>query len=529
MMNFKGLQFRFLALVAAATLVSMLVTGTVAYLRSYDHALDSSRATLNGLIKAIDRSAAIGAYAQDKVLLQELVDGMAQHQLVARVEVRDPRGTVQVYKDNPGAQGATSLGAIRHRLISPFDKNESVGEIVVMADSDHMQAAAREEATTLSIMFVLHSAVLAWLIYVVGDRIVSRPIVKLARALRRMKPGTSEQLSVAAIHARDEIGSLVEGANALLRTNEEALHKERELRAEVERMEAQYRQIFDSSSAGIFVLGPTGQLINCNPTVLRILGMDTQDMAQLSGTDFLKQVFVHPELAAGLIEEAMAAGDTVAHDLEVKHHRDGVRWVHCLFSVQRAARRTEGVMYDITERKRAELAALRQAEHDGLTGLKNRAACDVAIDHFIDEAARFQVPISLLYVDLDGFKRVNDTLGHKAGDQVLVQCASRLRQTMRRSSDVLARVGGDEFVAVLYGVGPGDKVLIEIASEIVEGLCQPFVLDDGQHADLGASVGIACFPHHARHRKQLMAAADEAMYAVKHSGKNAFAMAVRLA
>lgn len=526
-MNFKGLQFRFLTLVAAATVVSMLVTGTVAYLRSYDHALDSSRATLNGLIKAIDRSAAIGAYAQDKVLLQELVDGMAQHQLVARVEARDPRGAVLVYRDNPSSQGATSLGAMHHRLISPFDKTESVGEIIVMADSDQMQAAARQEATILSIMFVLHSALLAWLIYVVGDRIVSRPIVRLARALRRMQPGTSEQLSVAAIHAHDEIGSLVEGANALLRTNQAALSKERELRAEVERMEAQYRQIFDSSSAGIFVLGPTGLLINCNPTVLRILGLSADDMARLSGTDFLKQVFVHPELASALIEEAMAVGDTVAQDLEVRHHRDGVRWVHCLFSVQREARRTEGVMYDITERKRAELAALRQAEHDSLTGLKNRAACDAAIDHLLDEAARFQVPVSLLYVDLDGFKRVNDTQGHKAGDQVLVQCAMRLRQAMRRSSDVLARVGGDEFVAVLYGVGPGDKVLGEIAQDIVAALCQPIALDDGLQAQLGASVGVACYPLHAHHRKQLMACADEAMYEVKHSGKNAFAMALR--
>jgi diguanylate cyclase (GGDEF)-like protein/PAS domain S-box-containing protein len=523
-MNFKGLQFQFLILVAAAMLVSVLITGSVAYMRSYERELESGQVTLNGLIHAIERSAAIGAYAQDKVLLQELVDGMAQHHLVARVEIRDPLGTVQVHKDNPGAKDATSLGAIRHRLISPFDKSESVGDIVVMTDSDHMQAVSRQEATTISLIFVLHSAVLAWLIYVVGDRIVSRPIVKLAHALRQMKPGTSEQLTVASAHRFDEIGSLVEGANALLRTNKEALSKERELRAEVERMETQYRQIFDASSAGIFVLSAKGLLINCNPTVLRILGLRTEDMPQLRSTDFLKQVFVNPEMVERLLEEAIRAGDTVAHDLEVQHHRDGVRWVHCLFSVQGESMRTEAVMYDITERKRAELAALRQAQHDSLTGLKNRAACEASIDHLIDEATRFDVPVSILYMDLDGFKHVNDTLGHKAGDQVLMQCASRLRLSMRRSSDVLGRLGGDEFVAVLYGVGPDDKVLVDIANEIVQSLCQPIILDDGQQAQLGASVGIACFPLHASHRKQLLAAADEAMYAVKHTGKNAFAM-----
>ncbi|MDE2076346.1 MAG: diguanylate cyclase [Burkholderiales bacterium] len=512
--------------VFTVTSVLTLIAAMAAYQLGYRRALDAGRATLNGLIAAIEKSASIGAYAHDTVLLQEVIDGIAQHELVSKVEVIDPDGRVLVSKspsrDNPPSSG----GEVVHRnLLSPFDRSEKVGEIRVTADVDHMERTAQRDANALAWMFVLQSVVLAVVIYVLGNRLMSQPIVKLAGLLRLMKPGTSEQLIVPKGHEHDEIGSLVDGANALLRTNQEALHKERDLRAQIEKMEAQYRQIFDSSSAGIFVLAHDGVLINCNPTALRVLGLALEDMQVLKGQDFIKRVFARPDRALNLIDEAARCGETVADDLELLHEGDSAKWVHCLISVQGESNWIEGVMYDITERKLAEADALHQAEHDSLTGLRNRAACDMALDHFIAEAAVNHVPVSVLYIDLDGFKQVNDHFGHKAGDQVLIECARRIKTSLRRSSDLVGRVGGDEFVAALYGVGPTDQVLCQVAGDIVYALCQPIPVEGDQVAYVGASVGIAVFPIHGPSRKQVLSAADEAMYGVKHSGKNSFALA----
>ncbi|MGE5452224.1 MAG: diguanylate cyclase [Acidobacteriota bacterium] len=522
----RGLQVRFMMVVVTITTLLAIVAAVVSYRLGYERALDGGRTTVNGLITAIEKSASIGAYAQDRILLQEIIDGIAQHELVARVVVVDNHGQVLVTRQaGRGGRGADSGEAIRRQLVSPFDRNEMVGEIRVFADVGHMQKTARRDANSLAIMFVLQSVVLAALIFVMGNKLVSKPIVKLAGLLRTMKPGTSEQLNLLPGHEQDEIGSLVDGANALLRANQDALHKERDLRAEIQKMEAQYRQIFDSSSAGIFVLGTDGRLINCNPTALRILGLNLNDMQTLKGQDFVRRAFARPDRALNLIDEATRCGETVSDDLELLQRSDAPRWVHCLISVQGDSHWIEGVMYDITERKRAEADVQHQAEHDSLTGLRNRAACDLALDHFMAEATVNMVPVSVLYIDLDGFKQVNDQLGHKAGDLVLIECARRLKSALRRSSDLVGRVGGDEFVAALYGVGPSDPVLSQIAADMVQALCEPIVLDDGRVAHVGASVGIACFPTHGPNRKQVLSAADEAMYGVKHSGKNAFAVA----
>ena len=516
-------------MVIGITALLSIAAGSAAYFLSYHRAAENGRIILDGLLTAIEKSAAIGVYAQDKVLLQELIDGLAQNPFVSKVSVIDHKGLVLVSHANQTdhtLKDDAQTSTVHRRLISPFDKNEVLGEIVITEDALHMQQSATTEAQSLAVMFVLQSVLIAITIYVMGDRLVSRPIVGLAKALRRMQAGSTNQLRIPTGHEMDEIGSLVGGANALLRTNQEALSKERDLRAEVERMEAQYRQIFDSSSAGIFVLGPDGRLINCNPTVLHILGLTLESMKQLRGHDFVSSVFTRPDRALNLIDASLRSGETLSDDMELSRPTGDARWVHCLISVQGASQCVEGVMYDITERKMLEVQTLHQAAHDSLTGLRNRASCDEDLDLFIASAARANEAVSVLYIDLDGFKQVNDTMGHKAGDQVLMQCAKRMQACLRRSSDVIGRVGGDEFIIGLQGVGPSDPVLGQIAEAIVHSLCEPIVLDDGRIARVGASVGMACFPLHGGSRKQVMAEADQAMYAVKHSGKNAYAMAM---
>jgi diguanylate cyclase (GGDEF)-like protein/PAS domain S-box-containing protein len=187
--------------------------------------------------------------------------------------------------------------------------------------------------------------------------------------------------------------------------------------------------------------------------------------------------------------------------------------------VQRAAGdedddRRVWLLRDVTTRERAEAELREQALHDPLTGLPNRGLLDDRLKSAIAVAQRQDTPVSLLMLDLDGFKAVNDTWGHHAGDQVLVEIARRLSGTLRES-DTAARLGGDEFALML----PATPLLgaIEASRALVDFIVAPITVN-GKPLTVGASIGIAVFPNHGRDPEVLLAAADSAMYEAKRAG-----------
>lgn len=535
----KSLQRRLLLLLAVGAAIFAGLTASVAYFLAFDRAIENGRNTIEGLMASVEKTAAIGAYTGDRVLLQEIADGLSRHPLCAYVDVRGTDGRVLAFRQNLRAAPDLSRpsGSAERTLFSPFDATESVGALRITADTIKLRNSARQEAATLAVLMVAQAMAVAALVYMLAARLVSRPIVRMADALRGMQPGTSERLETPRLHEGDEIGVLVHGANDLLSANEVALQRERDMRSEIERMEARYRQIFDSSSAGIFVLSAGGHLINCNPTVLRLTGWTTADIERIKGSDLGRELFVLPEMLARLIAEARSSRTMQAADLEIRTRHDDVRWVHCLVSAYAAPDAGQGastaarsglvecVMYDVTDRKRAESAVRHLAEHDGLTGLKNRHASELAMERAFAEAEREHTQVSVLYIDLDGFKQVNDTFGHEAGDTVLVECARRMRAVIRRSTDLVGRFGGDEFVIAMHNVGPADESLNEAAHALIAALAQPIELADGQSTKVGVSIGAASFPRHGQVVRDVLQAADGAMYEVKRTGKNRFAVA----
>jgi diguanylate cyclase (GGDEF)-like protein/PAS domain S-box-containing protein len=177
------------------------------------------------------------------------------------------------------------------------------------------------------------------------------------------------------------------------------------------------------------------------------------------------------------------------------------------------------IFSDITHRKEDEERVWRQANYDALTGLPNRALFLDRLNQAVRQSRREDKKFALMFLDLDGFKKVNDTLGHAAGDVLLQQTAARLTECMR-ASDTVARLAGDEFTCILWGVRSREDVAM-VAAKILERLAQPFDLD-GQPAEVRGSIGIAVFPDHAADGAGLLQLADEAMYAVKKAGKNNF-------
>jgi diguanylate cyclase len=170
----------------------------------------------------------------------------------------------------------------------------------------------------------------------------------------------------------------------------------------------------------------------------------------------------------------------------------------------------------------AAFATIRQmATRDALTGLHNRAALTDGLEHALAQGARYGRKIGVLFMDLDRFKEINDSLGHSAGDRVLREVAARLRRSVRQS-DIVARLGGDEFVVVVEDFQAGANLEV-VARKIVDVVAQPFRLEDLE-LPMSVSVGVAAFPQDGNNIETLLRNGDAAMYHAKQQGRNGYAI-----
>ncbi|MDE2440609.1 MAG: diguanylate cyclase, partial [Betaproteobacteria bacterium] len=177
---------------------------------------------------------------------------------------------------------------------------------------------------------------------------------------------------------------------------------------------------------------------------------------------------------------------------------------------------------DITQRKEVEELLRHRAQSDPLTDLPNRTLFYDRLQVALVLARRYGYAFALFYIDLDHFKEVNDTMGHAAGDQLLVETGRRLLQAVRES-DTVARLGGDEFAVILPKVG-GRQEVEEVAKRVVAALARPFDLSCGA-VSISGSVGVAIYPEHGGDLESIRACADAALYVVKEGGRNGYRIA----
>lgn len=198
------------------------------------------------------------------------------------------------------------------------------------------------------------------------------------------------------------------------------------------------------------------------------------------------------------------------------------RWVRVVAELARAGTgvpKLRGFMQDITERKRAERKLFQLAHYDSLTGLPNRVLALDRLQQSLKRARRHNCQVAVLFLDLDQFKKVNDSLGHDAGDKLLVDAAARL-VGLFRDQDTVARIGGDEFLIVLDDFASSSDV-IAAAGKILSAFRNPLIVG-GREFVLTASIGIALSPHDGGSAPDLMRNADTAMYHAKQAGRDAY-------
>jgi diguanylate cyclase (GGDEF)-like protein/PAS domain S-box-containing protein len=296
----------------------------------------------------------------------------------------------------------------------------------------------------------------------------------------------------------------------------------RMLEKQLRESESRYASTVELAAVGIAHVDAAGRLIWTNGKLREMLGYSSEDLATLTIWDISHKDDVHVTDAD---RARLHTGAISSLNAEKRYlRRDGeVIWVRITSALRRSPEGVPlydvSVVEDVTDRKRAEDRVQYLATHDELTGLPNRAVFGELLDHALDAAARRDRHCALLFIDLDRFKIVNDSLGHEAGDLLLKEMARRLGGCMRRS-DVLARLGGDEFVVLLEELTDSNQAA-DVARKVLSSVLAPVEIM-GHECRVTASIGIALFPADARDSQTLMKHADMAMYVAKEEGKNNF-------
>lgn len=278
--------------------------------------------------------------------------------------------------------------------------------------------------------------------------------------------------------------------------------------------------MFDAVSEAIMLVAADGKLLSVNPAFSRLTGYAAQNVATR------QPGFLQDEDGVAIDWQALLAQANWRGDLWCQR-RDGSR---CPVSLslsrigdkQLATQRYVAVFSDITHRHRREAQIRHQALHDGLTGLANRRLMLERLQQLLVLSVRQPQHIAVLFLDLDGFKAVNDQHGHETGDRVLQTVASRL-QGLLRAGDTVARIGGDEFVIVLHQAD-SPAAAASIADRIMTAVAQP-ISHKAVSVTVGVSIGIALHPQHGSQAEQLLTLADQAMYRAKHLGKQRYCLA----
>jgi len=292
----------------------------------------------------------------------------------------------------------------------------------------------------------------------------------------------------------------------------------------IKQSEARFASLVSNSSDVVCVIDPDTTVTYASPSASRVLGFAP---SQMEGTRFSD--LIHPDDMTRVLQFLSPIGDAEGHTGLVEfrlRRRDGQY-------VQTETLRTnllhdpnvKGTVLntrDVTERKQFEEQLAHQAFHDSVTSLANRALFHDRVSHALERQTREHEPISVLFMDLDDFKTINDSLGHAAGDQLLFEVGDRLKGCLR-TADTAARLGGDEF-AILLEDGDDGLTAADVAERIMQLMEQPYTLD-GKEVFVRASVGIATADGEGGNDvEELLRNADVAMYIAKERGKGRYQM-----
>ncbi|MFL0809627.1 MAG: EAL domain-containing protein [Agarilytica sp.] len=531
----QGISFRLAKVgVVIALIVGLLMSAIQMYIDYQVHSTEFSR--LISRVSAVSTPpAARAVHTLDSMLAQEVTSGLMRYDFIIAVTIEDEFGGELAGQQKDRTKSKTSwlteLFAEDLKIFSsPLFANQSQtpnGFISFVVDMDKAFQPFYQQSLVLISIGLIRSFFLVLFLFIAFYYMLTKPLIRLSSQMKTINPGSpgEQRLQILDKKQDDELQQLAKSANQLLDAVDIALAKRRAVEVVLRKSEEHVRQIIDSLPVWVGARNRDGYYIFANKALSDFLETTPDQMRGSHISEFEKYF-------------STTSKDVIELDAEVIKMRKPAqiweeKWVdrwgkaHQMHTYIMPMEFYDEIVAlvvssDITELKSTQQLMEHMAYHDALTDLPNRSYLLERLEEELARAAKLETVGALLFIDLDQFKNINDSLGHPVGDVVLKRVAERLTSVISEN-DVVVRLGGDEFVVILTQLGTDLSTAILSAEQIGESIktsiAQPYLYNDFE-LHVTCSVGIVMFPEQGAGVHELLQYADTAMYQVKDQGRN---------
>ena len=503
-MNKNGLLVRLAIVIAFSSLAVSFISAQIFYRQTYINEVNVANQEVEQLYQTVKSTAAISAYLEDNELAKEVVNGLKTNDVVLDARIRS--------KDKMmGSNGSSGKDGIEFELLSPFEKDKVIGILEMTPNLEYIEQRAQRIGASNSLALVIQAFVVTIIAIYIAYSLITRPMIRSARRLHQIQPGTEDRLKVPEFHNQSELGELVRDINKLLDKTEQQISDERKLRNDIEVLEKRFRMLFENSASPIVMMEPLGNILIYNNAFQKLLDKIGVNFKKNYGP-LLTELFESHEELSHVINTALANDEIATGEFKLNSASDHSVWTQVVATSITSDDLKEYyqiTLHDISKRKKELEQLSHRADYDQLTQLMNRHAIEKQLSQLVKD----KTPFSLLLMDLNGFKEVNDVYGHDAGDEILVHIAGIFKKNLRKE-DLSCRWGGDEFVIVLKNIHK--EPLQKLVDKLIDIMRKPYFLSShGTEVSVGASMGATFFPEDDIDVHALIQKADQAMYAVK--------------
>jgi diguanylate cyclase (GGDEF)-like protein/PAS domain S-box-containing protein len=491
---------------------------------------------IDRVIQVAKPPAARSVATLDEELSDEVVNGLLRYGFIYEVVIADEQGNVLSRGSSKREPAVTrwltqkisdNTREYTADLVIPGYAEGTAGSIHFKVDMDQALAGFYSRSQLGLFTGILRNMFLVLMLFVVFYFTLTKPLVKLAREINNIDPDHPgvQRLTLLPPKRRDELAQLIVSSNHLLDVVELSLAKRRAVELALRKSEEHLRQIIDNLPVMIGARNIAGYYLFANKALADELGFTPDQMRNLHVRQLLKNsVFDIDTMLQN--DYRVIRGNEELDVIEERFITSTGRQLYLQTHIMPLAFYDEKVALivsvDITERKNAQAKMEFMAHHDSLTGLPNRLQLVERLEHELRRAERHGYYGAVLFIDLDQFKTINDSLGHPVGDRVLQEVATRLQNTVR-DEDLVARLSGDEFVVVLTVLDQNMETAALRAGEISEkirSVISQAYLYDNMELRVTCSVGVVVYPDKNNSVHELLRYADTAMYQVKEKGRD---------
>lgn len=541
--GYRGISYRL------ATVGVIIAFGLGLLLSTWQMLIDYQRqdAHLNELVDRVVEVAKPPAtravHTLDDDLSSEVVDGILAYDFVIEVTIFDELGNILASGVKPRYSSATSLitslltedtRVYQEKLEIPGYEDDTSGYLWFRVDLNETLSEFYGRSGFLILTGLLRNMVLVFLLFLAYNYMLTNPLIRMVREVKEIKATNPGESRVTIVNANrdDEITQLGLSVNALLEAISEAFEQRSKVESSLRQSEEAIRKIVFELPSMVAVCSLRGEIEFANPNMAELFGREYSNISGSSGIsglsirnlnlniDYSEIGFISDEDDASTFEPVDRVFEDYFITVEGKQlYLEG----HSLPIVLNNETHLLIVINDVSERKEAEEKLHFMAYHDSLTNLPNRIYLIEQLEHELVRSRRLGYYGAVLFIDLDHFKNINDSLGHPVGDELLKQVSRRLKLIVRED-DVVSRLSGDEFVVILtYLDTDMDAAALkagEVAEKIRKHLSEPYPHQD-INLHISCSIGIKVYSDGESSVYELLQFADTAMYQVKERGRNA--------